>query len=255
MKNIKILMGVGSIIALSLLTTSVSAAKLATAIDSNVSVSNNAEKSVETNTNTDANINADLNASTNANVNAKTETSVEQKTQERNQEQTKEQTQTETQSQVQNQDDANKEQNKERSVVSEQRRSQVANAVQEMLKVADRSGGIGEQVKIIAQDQNQNQDKLEASLAKVQDRSGFAKFFIGPNYGEINNAQKLLAQNNEQIKQLTEIKAKISNQADQQVLDQQIQTLNNANLEVNASLKASEKGFSLLGWLFKIFAK
>ena len=141
------------------------------------------------------------------------------------------------------------------SMVAEQRRSQVANAVQEMLKVADRNGGIGQQVKVIAQNQNQNQEKIEESLKKAQERSAFAKFFVGPNYGEINNAKKLLEQNREQIKELNQVKSQLVYQGDQQAIAQQIQTLEKAALEIENSLGVSEKGFSMLGWMFKMFSK
>ena len=105
-----------------------------------------------------------------------------------------------TGNQVQNQGETNQVQNQEQEAtqaksgnglqVAEQRRSKVANAVQEMLQVAEKNGGIGQKVKTIAQTQTQNQDKLETSLQKVQSPSGFSKFFAGPNYGEANNAKK-----------------------------------------------------------------
>ncbi len=138
---------------------------------------------------------------------------------------------------------------------STQRRSQVANAVQQILQLADRNGGIGEQVKTIAQTQTQNQERIEANLEKIQNRSGFAKFFIGPNYGEINSAKKALEQNKEQIKRLNEVKNQLSNQGDQQILTEQIRTLEQVDLQINNSLEESQKGFSLFGWMFKWLAK
>jgi len=138
---------------------------------------------------------------------------------------------------------------------AEQRRSQVANAVQAMLQIADRNGGIGQQVKEIAQTQNQNQEKLEAGLEKVRSRSLFAKFFIGANYGEINKTKKLLGQNQEQIAQLNQLKIQVVNEADAQSLAEQIQVLEQVNLEIQNSLDQSQQGFSLLGWAFKMFAK
>ncbi|MFA6300721.1 MAG: hypothetical protein WC609_00005 [Candidatus Paceibacterota bacterium] len=153
--------------------------------------------------------------------------------------------------QVQNEEQQGKEDGQEsESDVATQRRSVVANAVQEMLQIADRNGGIGEQVKTIAQAQNQNQEKIEVSLAKAQDKSGFAKFFFGPNYGEILNAEKLLEQNREQIKQLNEIKNQLINKGDEQALAVQIKTLEQANLEIENSLVKEKSGFSLFGWLF-----
>jgi hypothetical protein len=165
--------------------------------------------------------------------------------------------QVQNQNQVKNQGEDNqiKNENKSGTAVVEQRRSNVANAVQEMLLVAERDAGIGQQLKTIAQAQNQNQEKLEAGLQKVQSRSNFATFFIGPNYGEINRAQKLIEQNREQINQLNQIKNQLSDQADAQNLNQQIQTLEQANLQIENSFQNTQKGFSLFGWMFKLFSK
>lgn len=138
---------------------------------------------------------------------------------------------------------------------AEQRKSQVANAVQLMLQVAERNEGIGEQVRVIAQTQTQNQEKIEAGLEKIQNRSSVAKIFIGPDYKEINNTRKTLEQNKEQIKQLNQIQTRLSNQGDQQVLTEQIQTLEQTVLQIENTLEESQKGFSLLGWIFKRFAE
>jgi len=139
--------------------------------------------------------------------------------------------------------------------ISEQRRSIVANAVQEMVKIAERNGGVGQQIKTVAQTQTQNQEKLETSIQKIQSRSGFAKFFIGPNYGEIKNSQKLLEQNKEQIQELDNLRTQIVNKGDQLQIVEQIQLLERANQEIETSLIKAQKGFSIFGWVFKLFAK
>ena len=206
--------------------------------------------------------NEQVQARTNAGTGAGTQT--EQQTQQKLQDGTGTGNQIQNQNQVKSQGEANQIQtseqqgtqtgNKAGSAMAEQRRSKVANAVQEMLQVADRNGGIGQQVKTITQAQTQNQEKLEASLQKAQSRSGFAKFFVGPNYGEINNAKKVLEQNKEQIKQLNQVKNQLANQGDTQNLTQQIQTLEQANLEIENSLGTAQKGFSLFGWMFRMFS-
>lgn len=137
---------------------------------------------------------------------------------------------------------------------AEQRRSQVATAVQSMLALADRNGGIGQQVRIVAQNQNQNQEKLEQSVAKIQSRSGLTKFFIGPDYGEIANARQTIQANREQIQQLNQIRTQLTNQADQTELQQQIQVLEKNNQSIEAELETSAAGFSLFGWLNKMMA-
>jgi hypothetical protein len=165
------------------------------------------------------------------------------------------------QNQIENKGEENKIQNSEQegtekqdkaNLDATQRRSQVANAVQEMLQVADRNRGIGQQVRVIAQTQTENKEKLELGLEKVQTRSNFAKFFIGPKYGEIDNLENLLEQNKEQINQLNQIKVQISNSGDEKILTEQIKTLEQYNLEIETSLSLEQKGFSLLGWLAKM---
>lgn len=162
------------------------------------------------------------------------------------------QIQTQEQNSVQTKNNTATDKTNKGKSTSEQRRSQVANAVQAMLQVADREGGIGQQVRVIAQSQNQNQVKLEQNVEKIQDRGGFAKFFVGPNYGEIKDAQKTLEQNREQIKQLNQIKNQLSNQSDQQQLTEQISILEQTNQEIETLLADAQKGFSLFGWLNKL---
>jgi hypothetical protein len=191
-------------------------------------------------------------------------TQTQQQTQQKLQDGTETGNQVQNQNQVKNRGETNQIQTNEQSgtqngnesgsAVAEQRKSKVANAVQEMLQVAEKNGGIGQQVKIIAQTQTQNQEKLETSLQKVQSRSGFAKFFVGPDYGEVNNAKKILEQNKEQIKQLSQVKNQLTNQGDAQNLTQQIQTLEQANLEIENSLGTAQKGFSLFGWMVRMFS-
>lgn len=163
------------------------------------------------------------------------------------------QIQTQEQNTVQTKDGVtDKTSNGKSSNSSEQRKSQVASAAQAMLQIADRNSGIGQQVKVIAQNQNQNQIKLEKNVEKIQDRGGFAKFFIGANYGEIKDAQKTLEQNKEQIKQLNQIRTQLSNQGDQQQLTEQIKVLEQANQEIETLITDAQEGFSLFGWLNRI---
>jgi len=150
------------------------------------------------------------------------------------------------------QDKANQGNSASSANLSTQKRSQVANAVQAMLQIADRNGGIGQQVRTIAQNQNQNQTKLEQNIANIQSRGGFAKFFVGPKYGEIKDAQKTLEQNKEQIRQLNQIRTQLSNQGDQQQLAEQIKALEQADQEIEILLANAQSGFSLFGWLNKL---
>ena len=65
----------------------------------------------------------------------------------------------------------------------------------------------------------------------------------------------MLEQNREQIKQLGQIKNQLANQDDQQKLTEQVQLLEQSNQEIENSLNTSQRGFSLFGWIFRLFVK
>jgi len=64
----------------------------------------------------------------------------------------------------------------------------------------------------------------------------------------------VLEQNREQIRQLNQLRTQLANESDARSLTEQIQTLEQTNTDIEASLKNAQKGFSLFGWAFKIFA-
>ena len=184
-----------------------------------------------------------------------TQIQTQEQNQVRNQgEETQIQTQEQNGVQVQGSNANKNNKGKSSSNPSEQRRSEVADAVQAMLQIADRDGGIGQQVRIVAQNQNQNQIKLEKNVEKIQSRGSFAKFFIGPNYGEIKDAQKTLEQNREQVRQLNQIKNQLSNQGDQQQLTEQIRVLEQTNQDIENLIGDAQKGFSLFGWFNELIS-
>ena len=68
-----------------------------------------------------------------------------------------------------------------------QRRSNVANAVQEMLLVAEHNPGIGQRIRATAQAQNQNYEQIEVEMKQVKNRGRLKKFFFGPDYKNLNS--------------------------------------------------------------------
>jgi|GEM_PF-1941390 hypothetical protein len=134
------------------------------------------------------------------------------------------------------------------------RRSRVAIAVSELLKVADRTGGIGEKIRVIAQNQNEIQEKAENSLSEVKKRSGFTKFFIGPNYKKINEVKAQLEIHKKRIKELKEIKEQVQHM-DGELIQEQIKIMEGVTTELEESISSEKKGFSLFGWLNRIISK
>ncbi|MBU1289877.1 trypsin-like peptidase domain-containing protein [Patescibacteria group bacterium] len=139
--------------------------------------------------------------------------------------------------------------------ILEQRKSIVANAVQEITKIAEHHNEIGEEMKTTIQSQTQNQEKIETSIQKIKSRGGVTRFFIGPNYSEIKKSERILEQNKEQIQKLNEIRTQIIDQGEQLQIIEQIQALERVNEETETLLNETQKGFSLFGWMFRLFAK
>lgn len=136
-----------------------------------------------------------------------------------------------------------------------QRRSQVANAVSEMLKVADRNAGIGEQVRVMAQNQENNQEKIEAKLEKIQNRNKLVRFIFGPDNQEIKNARKLLQDNKDELTRLENVRSQLINVVDQEQVQEQIEKIKEASNQIEQDLNKSEKVFSLFGWVRNIFSE
>jgi hypothetical protein len=147
------------------------------------------------------------------------------------------------------QGDENKD-NDNKNAVGEAHRSVVAAFVQHLLQVADREGGIGAEVKVIAQAQNDSQKVTNDALVKVQGRGGFKTFFIGADYKNIGTIRSEMVVTANQIAQLKKLIEKTTNTTDKAELQAQVQILEQEQVKIEAFLKAKESTFSLLGWMF-----
>ncbi|RLC38136.1 hypothetical protein DRH27_02990 [Candidatus Falkowbacteria bacterium] len=135
------------------------------------------------------------------------------------------------------------------------RRSRVANAVQEMFGVADRIGGIGEQVRIIARIQNQNQEQIESGLDAVKNRGKLKKFFFGPDYKRLSTVEEKLANHSEKLAELKALLGQIASEEDKTILEAQIKVMEQAAVEIQKEASSEKKGFSLFGWLNQMLSK
>ena len=139
------------------------------------------------------------------------------------------------------------------SGTSEVRRSRVANAVQSMLEVAERNQGIGQQVRNIAQNQVQVQEQAEEALEKAQARKGFMKFLIGPDYSQLKTAEDRLEQHNQNLEELKVLRGDIEDDADAVLFDDQIKVMEDIKGELENAIEENSAGFSLFGWMNRMF--
>jgi len=142
-----------------------------------------------------------------------------------------------------------------RSETARENMSIVSQKVEELLTTRKEKGGIGEQVSQIAKEQKQAQDQIQTELGKVDSRKGLLKLLIGPNYQALKNMQKQMEQNQLRIQQLEQLQTQLTNQGDITVVQETIQVLTEQNTALQDRVTLEKQSGSLLGWLFKLFAK
>ena len=143
----------------------------------------------------------------------------------------------------------------ERQFNGESHRSVVATFVQSLLTVADRDGGIGQEIKVIAQQQNDTKERASDLINAVENRNKVKTFFIGTSYKNLGELHSQMVQSRNQIDQLKKLADKAESEGDKTELQTQIQTLEAEQTKINDFITRNESQFSLFGWAVKLFRK
>lgn len=189
-------------------------------------------------------------------VNQGEDTQIQTQTQEQAQsgngtgEQIQNQNQNQEQVQQKNQEQTQAQQGQ---VNAEQHRSAVANFVQSLNDIADRETGIGQQVRTIAQQQNQSVSTAIPAMEKVQTRSKIKTFLLGSDYKNLGALRSEVVQTRNRLEQLNRLMENVENEGNKTELQNQIQTLEQEQTKIENFIKAQEDKFSLFGWLVKLF--
>jgi|GEM_PF-833854 len=142
-----------------------------------------------------------------------------------------------------------------RNEMAQEKMSGVADQVEELLGNKTMKGGIGEQVKQVATKQKQAQEQVKAQLDQVENRKGLLKSFIGPDYKALKAMEKQIEENQLRIEQLTQLKTQLTNQSEITMLEETIQAMLEQNTQLQDTVTSETQTKSMLGWLFKYFAK
>lgn len=139
--------------------------------------------------------------------------------------------------------------------ISEEHRSVVATLVQNLLSVADREGGIGPQVRVVAQSQNDSASTTATAMTKVENRGAFHVFLTGSDYKNLGVIRSEIATTSTNIDRLKNILEQTTDDTDRAELSVQIKTLEDEQAKVDTYVKANEDRFSLFGWFARLFAR
>lgn len=134
-------------------------------------------------------------------------------------------------------------------------RSTIATFVQSLLAVADGESGIGQEVRVIANQQNDAKDRASDLISAVENRNKIKTFFIGTSYKNLGELRSQMVQSQNQIDQLRGLVDKAENEEDKTELQSQIQVLELEQTNINNFINQNESKFSLFGWAVKLFRK
>lgn len=131
--------------------------------------------------------------------------------------------------------------------------SEVANRVEEMLNTRIENQGIDQQIREIAELQNQAQERIENQLQRIEKRTGLMKKIIGPNFKAIKNMEQLMMENQERIDELKNLSSQLDEEESLEI-EKMTDSLEEQNLSLKEKISQETESTGLLGWLFKLFS-
>jgi len=116
--------------------------------------------------------------------------------------------------------------NKNRKINAQQNRNRVANFVLNLLKVAEREkGGIGEEVREIAREQNASTETIATALDKIQKRNRIKTFFAGADYKNLGALRSEMIHVRNRLEKLNRLMENMEEGADKTEIQNQIEEL------------------------------
>ena len=131
--------------------------------------------------------------------------------------------------------------------------TKVSDQVHELIETVGAKGGIGQEVKEIAQSQTKLQDEIVSDVAKLNSRGKAAKFFIGSDKKLIKSMEQKMEQNRLMIQQLEELKLQTKNTGDLQQLQETIDLMTYQNTSLQNKIDKENKSNGMFGWLVNLF--
>jgi hypothetical protein len=148
---------------------------------------------------------------------------------------------------------AKKPKNNQGQVNAENHRSTVATFVQSLLAVADRESGIGEQVRAVAQAQNDSKENVAKEIEAVQSRSTLKTFFLGSDFKNLGALRSEMVKTRNEIDQLIRLSEKTENPESKTELQNQIIALQVEQAKIQTFVTANEQEFGVIGWITRMF--
>lgn len=129
----------------------------------------------------------------------------------------------------------------------------VSDQVHQLIETVGAKGGIGQEVKDIAQNQTKLQDEIKSDYTQLNSRGTMAKFFVGSDKKLIKSMEQKMEQNRLMIQQLEELKLQTKNAGDLQQLQETIDLMTYQNTSLQEKIDREGKINGMFGWLLNLF--
>ena len=141
------------------------------------------------------------------------------------------------------------------SASGESHRNAVAVFVKSLLNVANRDAGIGQEVRVIANEQNDSATTTVSAMNTVETRSGLKTLLVGSDYKTLGVIRSEMAKTSNRIDRLNAAIEKTTNPSVKAELEAQVEVLVDAQAKVEDFVEDHETSFSFFGWFTRLFSK
>jgi hypothetical protein len=138
---------------------------------------------------------------------------------------------------------------------AEAHRSSVATFVKSLLSVADRDGGIGAEVRAVAQSQQESASTTVEAMTKIETRSKVLDFLFGTDWKNLGAVRSAAAKSAADIERLEAALADAASASVRADLEAQIEVLKDEQEDLEVFVTEHESSFSLFGWFTKLFVQ
>ena len=130
--------------------------------------------------------------------------------------------------------------------------NEVRIAVQTLLSMEDRTGGIGQNISAIAREFNNTVTLSEKLEQKIQDRSGIMRVFLGGDRDAAGQLANITSQNQARIQKIQQLISTATLDPDVRVfLEEQLQAMQNEETRLEQLANREQQDRGLFGWLGK----
>ena len=130
--------------------------------------------------------------------------------------------------------------------------NEVRLAVNTLLSMEDRTGGIGQNISAIARDFNNSVSVSEKIEQKIQDRSGIMRLFLGGDRDAAGQLANITSQNQARIQKIQQLISNATLDPDVRAfIEEQLQAMQNEETRLEQLATREQQDRGLFGWLGK----